>query len=59
MPLLIRYLSVCHLAVLALDASSATWTATIERDHWGVPHIKGERDADAAFGLGYAQAEDT
>ena len=59
MPLLIRYLIVCHLAVLALDASSATWTATIERDHWGVPHIKGERDADAAFGLGYAQAEDT
>lgn len=35
------------------------WSATIERDTWGVPHIKGARDTDAAFGLGYAQAEDT
>ncbi len=39
--------------------AAADWSATIERDTWGVPHIKGARDADAAFGLGYAQAEDT
>ena len=31
---------------------------TIYRDEWGVPHIHGKTDADAAFGMGYAQAED-
>ncbi|MCC6794993.1 MAG: penicillin acylase family protein [Candidatus Hydrogenedentes bacterium] len=31
---------------------------TIYRDKWGVPHIYSETDAGAAFGLGYAQAED-
>lgn len=31
---------------------------TITRDEWGVPHISGETDAHAAFGAGYAQAED-
>lgn len=30
----------------------------ILRDTWGVPHIFGERDADTAFGLAYAHAED-
>jgi penicillin amidase/acyl-homoserine-lactone acylase len=30
----------------------------IVRDTWGVPHIFGERDQDAAFGLAYAHAED-
>lgn len=30
----------------------------IRRDEWGVPHILGRTDADAAFGLGYAQSED-
>lgn len=30
----------------------------IRRDEWGVPHILGREDPDAAFGLGYAQAED-
>jgi acyl-homoserine-lactone acylase len=30
----------------------------IVRDEWGVPHITGERDADAVFGMMYAQAED-
>jgi len=33
-------------------------TARIVRDGYGVPHIYGERDADVAFGFGYAQAED-
>ena len=36
-----------------------SWEATIERDIWGVPHVHGKTDADAAFGLGYAMAEDT
>ncbi|AXK31867.1 penicillin acylase family protein [Streptomyces armeniacus] len=31
---------------------------TITRDDWGVPHIVGETDADAVFGMMYAQAED-
>ena len=30
----------------------------ILRDTWGVPHIFGKRDADTAFGLAYAHAED-
>ena len=30
----------------------------IVRDTWGVPHVFGERDQDAAFGLAYAHAED-
>ena len=31
---------------------------TIVRDDWGIPHIRGKTDADAVFGLLYAQAED-
>ncbi len=41
----------------------AAWEAqaqrvTIRRDDWGIPHVSGETDADAVFGLMYAQAED-
>ncbi|MEI5688621.1 penicillin acylase family protein [Sphingomonas kyungheensis] len=41
----------------------ARWQAeaarvTITRDDWGVPHIRGRSDADAVFGMIYAQAED-
>src|SRR3569833_3436029 len=31
---------------------------TIIRDNWGVPHIYGKTDADAVFGLMYAQCEE-
>ncbi|RZL51802.1 MAG: acylase, partial [Sphingomonas sp.] len=31
---------------------------TITRDDWGIPHVRGQTDADAVFGLIYAQAED-
>jgi len=31
---------------------------TILRDKWGIPHVYGKSDADAVFGLLYAQAED-
>ena len=31
---------------------------TIIRDQWGIPHIYGKTDADAVFGLLYAQCED-
>jgi acyl-homoserine-lactone acylase len=41
----------------------ARWEAqarnvTITRDDWGIPHIRGKTDADAVFGMVYAQAED-
>ncbi|MDG1709057.1 MAG: penicillin acylase family protein, partial [Emcibacteraceae bacterium] len=51
----------------AMETSSvsnevAKWEAqaagiTIQRDEWGVPHIYGKTDADAVFGVMYAQAE--
>ena len=31
---------------------------TITRDDWGIAHVHGKTDADAVFGLVYAQAED-
>ena len=31
---------------------------TLYRDEWGVPHVYAKTAADAAYGLGYAQAED-
>ena len=31
---------------------------TIIRDHYGIPHVYGKSDADAVFGLLYAQCED-
>jgi acyl-homoserine-lactone acylase len=31
---------------------------TITRDDWGIAHIHGKTDADAVFGMVYAQAED-
>lgn len=41
----------------------ATWkkqasNISIIRDHFGVPHVYGKTDADAVFGLLYAQCED-
>ena len=35
-----------------------SYRAEITRDIWGVPHVYGESDADAAFGLAFAHAED-
>jgi penicillin amidase/acyl-homoserine-lactone acylase len=34
------------------------YNVTIYRDTWGVPHIYGQSDEDAAYGLAYAHAED-
>jgi acyl-homoserine-lactone acylase len=31
---------------------------TITRDDWGIAHVRGKSDADAVFGMIYAQAED-
>ena len=47
----------------APDSEVARWeqqahNVTIIRDNWGIPHIYGKTDADAVFGVMYAQAED-
>jgi acyl-homoserine-lactone acylase len=57
------------LAMLDLPASAksageaAAWErqaqqVTITRDDWGIAHVRGKTDADAVFGMIYAQAED-
>jgi acyl-homoserine-lactone acylase len=45
-------------AVQSLDADVLARKVTIRRDTYGVPHILGETEEAASFGLGYAQAED-
>ncbi len=47
----------------AADTDRGRWQrqaarVTITRDDWGIPHIRGRSDADAVFGLMYAQGED-
>ena len=44
--------------LLAAAASLSPYTATITRDAQGIAHVEGARDADAVFGMIYAQAED-
>src|SRR5208283_5026305 len=54
-------------ALVAFQASGnpdvARWertasNITITRDDWGIAHVHGKTDADAVFGMIYAQAED-
>src|ERR1700722_13701831 len=42
------------------DAATLAHVARVRilRDTWGVRHVCGKSDADAAFGLAYANAED-
>ena len=47
----------------AADKNVTAWEKqaqgiTIIRDTWGIPHVYGKTDADAVFGVIYAQAED-
>jgi acyl-homoserine-lactone acylase len=47
----------------AKDPELARWkqeakNVTIIRDDWGIAHVYGKTDADAVFGVEYAQAED-
>ncbi|MBA4801269.1 MAG: penicillin acylase family protein [Euryhalocaulis sp.] len=46
--------------MLSGGAAAQTYgeTSRIVRDEWGVPFVYGETDADAAFALAYAEAED-
>jgi penicillin amidase/acyl-homoserine-lactone acylase len=41
-----------------LAARAANYNVKIYRDTYGVPHVFGHTDADAAYGLGYAHSED-
>ena len=45
-------------ATTSLPPPAKTYDARIVRDEWGVPHIFGKTDADTAYGLAYAHAED-
>ena len=47
----------------AADKDAAGWEkqaqrVTVIRDDWGIAHVSGKTDADAVFGVMYAQAED-
>src|SRR3954468_9673874 len=51
------------LLTAAAPPERARWQAeasqvTITRDDWGIAHVHGRTDADAVFGMIYAQAED-
>ena len=51
------------LTAAASPTEMARWRAeagrvTITRDDWGIAHVHGKSDADAVFGMIYAQAED-
>ena len=56
-------LAVSAVATRSLAAQPAKWAeqakrVTIMRDQYGVAHVYGKTDADAVFGMIYAQAED-
>ena len=51
------------LAAPSPNSEMARWQrqaqrVTIVRDDWGIAHVRGKSDADAVFGMIYAQAED-
>ncbi len=63
--LLVTALAASSAACAAKPASdeAARWenraqNVTITRDDWGIAHVRGKTDADAVFGMIYAQAED-
>jgi acyl-homoserine-lactone acylase len=56
-------LPLLFLLTAAAPPELARWRAqaqnvTIVRDDWGIAHVRGRSDADAVFGMIYAQAED-
>jgi acyl-homoserine-lactone acylase len=57
------FLPALFLLTAASPPELARWKAeaakvTITRDDWGIAHVHGKSDADAVFGMIYAQAED-
>jgi acyl-homoserine-lactone acylase len=57
LPMSIRAALAACLLLGAANVSQAL-QVTITRDDWGIAHVKGKTDADAVFGMIYAQAED-
>ncbi len=60
---LLALVFVSHITASAQNAELRRWeqqaqNVTITRDDWGIAHITGKTDADAVFGMIYAQAED-
>jgi acyl-homoserine-lactone acylase len=64
-----RFVLLCAVVCAGLVAQAApdqdltAWqrqaqSVTITRDDWGIAHVHGKTDADAVFGMIYAQAED-
>jgi len=56
-------LAVSYGPITAQNSGTAAWekqaqNITIIRDNWGIAHVYGKTDADAVFGVIYAQAED-
>jgi acyl-homoserine-lactone acylase len=63
LPLIVVAIAGCTAAQGTPNPDAARWeqqakNVTITRDDWGIAHIHGKTDADAVFGLVYAQAED-
>jgi len=63
LPLFALALAAATLLPCAHAPDSVRWAAqarrvTITRDDWGIAHVHGSTDADAVFGMIYAQAED-
>ncbi len=63
LPLLAAALLLAACATSPAETEVARWRAqaervTITRDDWGIAHVRGQTDADAVFGMIYAQAED-
>ena len=59
----ITFLTFCSVSNAASPAEVRRWfqheqNVTITRDDWGIAHVIGKTDADAVFGMIYAQAED-
>jgi len=59
----VALLPLAYLVTAASPPELARWKAeasrvTITRDDWGIAHVHGKTDADAVFGMIYAQAED-
>jgi len=44
--------------VLARDSAKPAYSATLTRTQYGIPHINAKDEASAAYGLGYAYAQD-
>ena len=56
--ILLLFTSIILFAQDGIIINDGKYIATINRDNWGVPHVHGRSDGDAAFGLAYAHAQD-